>query len=160
MDQQQLTQIIVEEILCYFSLQGQTTPAEKQEQAVSDILSELGRNRSQLQASDPQALERMKKRTQARIGVGKVGARLDTQTMLTLRADHANARDAVLADVDEALLESQGLFTVQTLCRNKDEFLTRPDMGRLLSDDAIKTLQSRCKMPCVLPLPAEYCEAA
>ena len=57
---------------------------------------------------DPDALERMLKRTTARIGVGKAGPRLKTQTLLALRADHAQARDAVMKDVDPKILEEAG----------------------------------------------------
>lgn len=93
---------------------------------------------------DPDALARMLKRTTARIGVGSAGPRLKTQTMLTLRADHAQARDAVFADVDQKMLESMGLFTIQTRCEDKNTYITRPDLGRTLSPDAIKTLKERC----------------
>ena len=93
---------------------------------------------------DPEALERMMKRTTARIGVGKAGPRLKTQTMLTLRADHAQARDAVFADVDPALLEKLGLFTVQTCCQDKNTYITRPDLGRQLSPEAVEALKQRC----------------
>ena len=91
-----------------------------------------------------EALQRMMKRTTARIGVGKAGARLKTRTLLTLRADHAKARDAVMADVDGKILEQLGLFTVQTLCNDKNTYVTRPDLGRQLSPEAVKTLQERC----------------
>ena len=93
---------------------------------------------------DPDALERMLKRTTARIGVGKAGPRLKTQTLLALRADHAQARDAVMKDVDPKILEEAGLFSVQTLCENKDIFITRPDLGRKLSPEAVQTLKERC----------------
>ena len=93
--------------------------------------------------SDAEALQRMMKRTTARIGVGKAGARLKTRTLLTLRADHAKARDAVMADVDGKILEQLGLFTVQTLCNDKNTYITRPDLGRQLSPEAVKTLQER-----------------
>lgn len=93
---------------------------------------------------DPDALERMLKRTTARIGVGKAGPRLKTQTLLALRADHAQARDAVMKDVDPKILEEAGLFSVQTLCENKDTFITRPDLGRKLSPEAVQTLKERC----------------
>ncbi|MBE6908234.1 MAG: ethanolamine ammonia-lyase subunit EutC [Ruminococcaceae bacterium] len=95
-------------------------------------------------AADPEALARMKRRTTARIGVGRAGPRLNTETMLTLRADHAKARDSVFADVDPRLLERLGLFTVQTQCDCKDTYLTRPDLGRRLSDEAVRTLEERC----------------
>ena len=93
---------------------------------------------------DPDALERMLKRTTARIGVGKAGPRLKTQTLLALRADHAQARDAVMKDVDPKILEEAGLFSVQTLCENKNIFITRPDLGRKLSPEAVQTLKERC----------------
>lgn len=95
--------------------------------------------------SDPEALERMKKRTTARIGVGRAGPRLTTRSLLKLRADHAQARDAVFADVDPKVLESLGLFTVQSRCEDKNTYITRPDLGRLLSDEAAQTVKSRCK---------------
>ena len=76
------------------------------------------------QPQDEKALRRMLRTTTARIGIGNAGPRLKTQTLLTLRADHAAARDAVMMDVDQGLLDSLGLFTVQTCCSEKNEFLT------------------------------------
>lgn len=94
--------------------------------------------------ADPEALQRMMKQTTARIGVGRAGPRLKTQTLLALRADHAQARDAVFADVSPQVLEEAGLFTVQTMCGDQDTYITRPDLGRQLSPDAIRTLRERC----------------
>lgn len=95
---------------------------------------------------DAQALERMMRLTTARIGVGCAGPRLKTQTLLTLRADHASARDAVMLDVRQEVLDALQLFSVQTCCHDKNEFLTRPDMGRKLNEAAIQKLQSDCMM--------------
>lgn len=95
---------------------------------------------------DPQALERMMRLTTARIGVGCAGPRLKTQTLLTLRADHARARDAVMLDVQEEVIDALKLFAVQTRCRDKNEFLTRPDLGRRLNDEGAKRVQSECVM--------------
>jgi pyruvate/2-oxoglutarate/acetoin dehydrogenase E1 component len=86
----------------------------------------------------------MLKRTTARIGVGKAGPRLKTRTLLALRADHAQARDAVMKDVDPKVPESAGLFSVQTLCEDKNTYITRPDLGRKLNPEAAQTLQQRC----------------
>lgn len=94
---------------------------------------------------DYDALLRMKSRTNARIGVGRCGPRLNTRTLLTLRADHALARDAVFSDVPPGLLESLGLFAVQSRCTDKNEHITRPDLGRQLSDEARDTIRSGCK---------------
>lgn len=95
--------------------------------------------------ADYDALLRMKGRTSARIGVGRCGPRVLTQTMLTLRADHALARDAVFTDVDPAFLEQNGLFSVQTNCPDKNTHITRPDLGRQLSDEAVKTIGEKCQ---------------
>jgi len=83
--------------------------------------------------------------TPARIGVGRAGPRLKTQTLLTLRADHAAARDAVMMDVPEQLLERLGLFSVQTCCTSKDQFLTRPDLGRQFSLETLEEIKLRCR---------------
>lgn len=110
-----------------------------------DITSEACKAKPLLKdPQDMEALLRMKRRTTARIGVGRAGPRLNTQTMLTLRADHAKARDSVFTDVDPKLLERMGLFTVQTLCKDKDTFVTRPDLGRKLSPEAEATIRERC----------------
>lgn len=94
---------------------------------------------------DYDALIRMKGRTSARIGVGRCGPRVLTQTMLTLRADHALARDAVFSDVDPEFLARNGLFSVQTKCADKNTHITRPDLGRQLSDEAVKTIREKCQ---------------
>lgn len=97
-------------------------------------------------AQNMDMVEQMRKTTPARIGVGSAGPRLRTRTYLTLRADHAGARDAVFRDVDEGLLARMGLFTVQTLCADRNEHLTRPDLGRQLSEDTKRELRSKCQM--------------
>ncbi|GHT00334.1 ethanolamine ammonia-lyase light chain [Synergistales bacterium] len=93
---------------------------------------------------DAEALARMKTRTNARIGVGRAGARYNTQTLLTLRADHASARDAVFLDVNQKILDSLGLFTVESRCKSKNEFLTRPDLGRQLTEESSAKIRASC----------------
>ncbi len=94
--------------------------------------------------SDTDALKRMKKTTVARIAAGRCGPRLNTRTLLTLRADHAAARDGVFKPIDTDLLKSLNLFSVQTACEDKNEYLTRPDFGRTLSEDSVEKILSRC----------------
>ena len=94
---------------------------------------------------DQEGLERMMGKTTARIGVGNCGARLKTKTMLTLRADHAAARDAVFMDVSPELLSRLGLFTVETKCSDKNQFLTRPDLGRMFPKESLELLRSKCE---------------
>ena len=93
---------------------------------------------------DPDALQRMMAKTTARIGVGRCGPRLKTQTLLKLRADHAAARDAVMMDVSEELVSELGLFPVKTLCEDKNVFLTRPDLGRDFSEETKKAISKHC----------------
>ncbi|HHT11961.1 MAG TPA: ethanolamine ammonia-lyase subunit EutC, partial [Propionibacterium sp.] len=38
-----------------------------------------------------------------------------------------------------------GLFTVQTRCSSKDEYLTRPDLGAQFDDEAITEINKRCE---------------
>ncbi len=89
---------------------------------------------------DMGALIRMKTYTSARIGVGKAGPRLRTKTLLKLRADHAAARDAVFTDPDPALIRSLNLPEYKTLCKDKNEFLTRPDLGRQIEKSELEKL--------------------
>ncbi len=89
-------------------------------------------------------IENMKKKTSARIGVGKAGPRLRTGTLLKLRLDHAAARDSVFFDVDQGLLDKMGLFAIQTLCESRDQFLTRPDLGAQFSPEALLEIDNRC----------------
>ena len=142
---QEMISAIVEEVIKQLLATGQVTLPTRENSVCEDITSAECKASPLLdKAQDPEALERMIKRTTARIGVGRAGPRLKTQTLLALRADHAQARDAVMKDVDSKFLESAGLFTVQTLCEDKNTFITRPDLGRQLSPEAVRTLKERC----------------
>jgi ethanolamine ammonia-lyase small subunit len=77
----------------------------------------------------------MKQSTVARLGVWRAGPRYNTWSMLHFRADHATAQDAVFMDVDPEWVRAQGFVAGQSMCTTKDEFLTRPDLGRLLNDE-------------------------
>ncbi len=78
-------------------------------------------------------LNQLLKATPARIGVWRSGVRPLTSDLLKFLADHAAAQDAVNGTVSEELLASFGLPVLQTLVSTKDEYLTRPDLGRKLS---------------------------
>lgn len=88
----------------------------------------------------------LKQYAPCRLGIGKAGARYKTDPMLQFRAAHSAAQDAVFSDVDQEFIDKMGLFTVQTQCENKDVYLTRPDLGRKLDDEAVKTIKEKCKM--------------
>ncbi len=94
---------------------------------------------------DPQngeAFRRLKEKTPARLGSGRAGPRYQTLTMLRFRADHAAAQDAVWSEVPKDYPEKQGLVAVQTLCKDKEQYITRPDMGRLFNEENQKIIKS------------------
>ena len=93
-----------------------------------------------------QLLEIMYLDMNCRLGIGKAGARYKTLPQLMFRAAHSAAQDAVFSDVDQEFVDNLGLFTVQSRCESKDEYLTRPDLGRRLSEEAVKTIKEKCEM--------------
>ena len=72
----------------------------------------------------------------ARLGVGRTGARLRTDTALTFLADHAAARDAVASDIADTVIKPLGFVSLHSAAADKREFLVRPDLGRRLSNDS------------------------
>lgn len=96
------------------------------------------------EAKDKAAYLDMKAKTPARLGIGKAGARYKTLTMLRVRADHAAAQDAVFSDVSEEFIKKNNLVFVQTLCKDKDEYLTRPDLGRRFGKDELELIKKTC----------------
>ncbi|QRG67498.1 ethanolamine ammonia-lyase subunit EutC [Brevibacillus choshinensis] len=83
--------------------------------------------------------------TPARIGVWRTGVRPLTKTMLQLRRDHAAAVDAVYGEVQQSLLDEFSLFTVETQYDNTENYLKRPDMGRVLNDESVRMILERCQ---------------
>jgi ethanolamine ammonia-lyase small subunit len=94
--------------------------------------------------ANPSGLENLAASTSARLAVGRAGPRPPTRAVLLFGADHAVTQDAIFGDVPTELLEKLGLFTVQTKVTSQGEFLLRPDLGRMLSDEAKKLVAERC----------------
>jgi len=95
---------------------------------------------------DPQGLKALMASTTARIGVGRAGPRYSTAELLLFQGDHAVTQDALYRDVDQKLLDEFNLFTVQTkVTGGKQEYLLRPDLGRLLNDDAKRIINEKCQ---------------
>ncbi len=84
----------------------------------------------------------MKAHTPARLGSGRAGPRYKTLTSLRFRADHAAAQDAVFSQVPEDFAKKHGMTEIQTKCRDKDEYLTRPDRGRCFDEENQKKLRA------------------
>ncbi|MFO0805824.1 MAG: ethanolamine ammonia-lyase subunit EutC [Gemmataceae bacterium] len=103
---------------------------------------------SELQHAD--AWPAFPERTPARLFVGRSGTAYPTATLLELRADHAAARDAVLADVDGArdfgeLVERHGLFEVRSMAATKAEHLRLPHRGRRIHPEDRDRLLAECE---------------
>lgn len=89
-----------------------------------------------------EAYRKLKARTPARLGSGRAGLRYKTLTMLRFRADHAAAQDAVFSQVPEDYAAQNGLTPVQTRCESKDQYLTRPDLGRCFDEENLKIIRN------------------
>ena len=90
--------------------------------------------------ADGEKFKKMKLKTPARLGCGKAGPRYKTLTMLRFRADHAAAQDAVFSEVDTEFAKENDLLPTKTRCDSKDEYLTRPDLGRCFDEHNAKAI--------------------
>ncbi len=99
---------------------------------------------SKMVEADPwQALRRF---TQARIALGRVGASLPTEEVLQFGLAHAQARDAVLqpftAESVAKTLQVAGMTTVlvHSIAPDRASYLRRPDWGRRLDPESLARL--------------------
>ncbi|MBP1966464.1 ethanolamine ammonia-lyase subunit EutC [Paenibacillus aceris] len=83
--------------------------------------------------------------TPARIGVWRTGTRALTKEVLKFRRDHAAAVDSIYGEASQALLDQFGLFTVETRYENTENYLKRPDMGRIVTEEGVALIQQKCK---------------
>jgi ethanolamine ammonia-lyase small subunit len=93
----------------------------------------------------PEVLAELRKNTGARVAGGRTGPRPRTLALLRFLADHSRSKDTVLKEVPTAWVEKTGLLEVKTEITDKDVYLTRPDKGRRLSEEAVATLKEKCK---------------
>lgn len=94
---------------------------------------------------DEKAYRYMKGTTPARIGVWRAGDRPLTETMIRFRADHAMAMDSVFSTVDESLVRQMNWLSLKTRVEDKDQHLTRPDLGRELDSNSQALLLDKCR---------------
>lgn len=100
-----------------------------------------------LQVPDPinkRLYEDMKLATPARIGVWRSGPRPLTETLLRFRADHAIAQDSVLGEVASEFPAQYQMVAAHSKCNDKDQYLTRPDLGRSLDDESLALIRREC----------------
>ncbi len=83
----------------------------------------------------------LRRTTQARIGLGRSGDGLPTTERLALREAHALARDAITTPLDIPLLRDDlaavgvpDVHHVTSQAASRDEYVRRPDLGRLPAD--------------------------
>ena len=146
---EKLIALITEEVVRQLTKSGRVVLPDRaplEDEAAKPLGNGPGSDRLLEDPLDPEALERMKKRTTARIGVGKAGARLKTQTLLALRADHARAQDSVFADVDPAFIEKLGLLSIESQAGDRNTHITRPDLGRKICPKGVEALRQHCEM--------------
>ena len=159
MDTKELKQII-ESVLTEMNIsESQINPSTEQnlkkscdsmtgiEGGILDDITEIDIKKQYLveNPADKGGFMELKQFAPCRLGIGKAGARYKTLPQLMFRAAHSAAQDAVFSDVDQDFVDNLGLFTIQSRCDNKDVYLTRPDLGRRLSEDAVATLKEKCE---------------
>jgi len=87
--------------------------------------------------------------TQARIALGRAGVSVPTARQLDFQLAHARARDAVHLALDAPALAARcremGLdsLTVHSAAADRDMYLQRPDLGRLLDAPSRRLLEQR-----------------
>lgn len=124
--------------------------SEKNSEHGDEELSDISEIRIQDQYLVPDPINKdsfmkLKAKTPARLGLWRAGTRYLTETMLRFRLDHAAAQDAVFNDVSEELITKLNFVPIQTICKDKDEYLTRPDYGRQFDEDNAKIIQNTIK---------------
>ena len=95
-------------------------------------------------------IKKVRAQTPARLLAGRSGAAYRTNTQMELREAHAAARDAVraelnlLRDLGDGFIRNWNLFEVCSRAASKDEYLLRPDLGRLLNDESRAEVIGNC----------------
>ncbi len=96
---------------------------------------------------DGEKFRQMKLKTPARLGSGRAGPRYKTLTMLRFRADHAAAQDAVWSELEADFAKEHDMLPTKTKCNDKEEYLTRPDLGRCFDEHNAKAIKGVIDTP-------------
>lgn len=83
--------------------------------------------------------------TGARVCQGRAGPRPRTISMLRFLADHSRSKDTVVKEIAPEWLAERDIWEVHSRAADKAEYLTRPDLGRRVSDEGKAIIQERCK---------------
>lgn len=88
-------------------------------------------------------LQALVEATPARLGIGRAGLRYPTDIYLTLRGDHAVAKDAVVSTPQPGFVQSLGAIELRSQAADLETFLLQPDHGRVLDDASLQTLRAQ-----------------
>lgn len=95
----------------------------------------------------PDVLAELRKATGARIATGTCGTRPPTSAYLRFLADHARSKGTVFKEVSQEWLDKNGLWSVRSMVEDKNTYLTRPDLGRLLAPETVARIKKRYPSP-------------
>ncbi|MGV8980115.1 ethanolamine ammonia-lyase subunit EutC [Clostridium sp.] len=146
---------LVEQVLHEMTSKGTKAPAKAENTASVEVEDGFIEDittvdiKSQLLVPNPADAKgylKMKQATPARLGIWRAGPRYKTETALRVRADHAAAQDSVFSYVSEDFLKEMNLFSIETECTDKNEYITRPDLGKKINSQGIKAIKDNCKM--------------
>lgn len=94
---------------------------------------------------DEDLLDRSHRQHPSRIGVGRVGPRPQTKSLLKFRSDHAEARDAVTTEVSQDVIDELDIINIQSCSSNKSDFISDPTQGQNISTSTADLLRKQCK---------------
>lgn len=101
----------------------------------------------------PDPWAELRRYTQARIALGRVGSSQKTEEILEFSMAHARAKDAVHLPFEmqavSSGLNAAGFATIEvrSQAENRSEYLKRPDLGRLLHPDSHALLRTQETIP-------------
>lgn len=96
---------------------------------------------------EPDDWELLKAYTSARIALGRTGVSIPLRESLQFKLAHAHAKDAVYSSLDITHLQLDLAITglpvhaVRSRAGDRDTYLQRPDLGRLLDDPSVELIR-------------------
>lgn len=127
------------------------TPAvpDAAEITVPGELPDLGSDEARLwvgvtEPKSADVLTELRRSTRARVCAGRSGPRPRTQSLLRFLADHSRSRETVLSEIPPEWVQRVGLLEVQTEIVEKGQYLTRPDLGRVLGAEGLEMVKTQC----------------
>jgi ethanolamine ammonia-lyase small subunit len=100
-----------------------------------------------IRKATPNHLEELKAFTPARIGIGSTGTSIPSGAALDFAWAHAAAKDALTSGIDFVQLAAKmeaffySRVPVKSKAKDRDDYLLRPDLGRMLCQESLNELQ-------------------